>query len=162
MSKTNSVSYYRDKLKVYLAQMNSVDVFGMIDQSQRHKAIDAQIDLLTKLKPLLSTVSQRIEKRDAEGLFPELKTFIKHIDYLKKYTDEYTMERMEFINSQLPEKEQVVMAVVKQIEAKKQLEIIQKIENFDNFVENLIDAGKPNKKTTDVFDGVSLADLRII
>jgi hypothetical protein len=162
MARTNSISYYRDKLKLYLAQLNSVDAIGISDQSHRHKALDYQIDLLKKLKPLLSSVASKVEKRDSEGMFPELKSYIRHVDYLKKYVDTYTFEKIDFINTQMPEEQQVNTALAKQIEAKKQVEIIQIIENFDKFIEELIEDANPKTKNIDVFDGASLADLRII
>lgn len=161
-----SINYYRDKLKVYLAQMNSVDLFGIRDHTFRHKAIDAQVDLLKKLQPLLKSVSASVDNRDKDGMFLELKNYNKHIEYLRKYTDEYTMENMEFINSCLPIEEQQDISIAKQVEAKKQLELVNIISGFDKFISDLCNTAPKTTakelKEKSNYESLSLADLRLI
>lgn len=161
----SSISYYKNKLKIYLSQLNSVDVFTINDYVTRHKSIDLQLDLLSKIQPLLRSVSIDSENRDKEGMFSELRSYNKHIEYLKKYTDDYSQEHIAFLNLEVPEDDRIDLAIIMQSETKKQLEIINKITAFDKFVEEL--SRPPSLKGKDLkaknnYESLSLADLRLI
>lgn len=157
-----NLSYYKTKAKTYLAQLNSVSVMHIHDIRGRHGSIDAMIQLLTKIQGLIKPIAERSE-RDKEGWFPELRTYQKHVDYLKRYTETYTLEYLMAQQIELPEQEQGDVEELKMRESNKQLDIIQTVSKFDRFIESLIEI--PEVKTSassDIKDHYSLNDLRLI
>lgn len=157
------LDYYRKNLKLYLAQMENGDLFSMKDTNFRHKAITTQISVMEKLMPILESVSNRITQKDKDNLFPELRTFIRHVDYFKKYTDEFSIDIIDDWNNILPEAERIQdTGPLKQLETSKQLDMIVKIEKFEDFIDKIsTPVEKKEKKKQGTFTP-SLADLRII
>ncbi len=161
-STSQSLSYYRSKAKLYLAQINSVSVMHVHDIKGRHASIDAMIQILTKIQGLLKPIAERCE-RDKEGWFPELRKYQSHIDYLKKYTDTYTMEYLQLQQLELPEDQQGDVEELKMRESSKQLSIIMEISKFEKFVDSLIvEPEEKSQAKTEIPEHYSLADLRLI
>ena len=122
MSRDRGIEYYRKNLKLYLAQMENGDLFSMKDTNFRHNAINTQIALMKRLMPILDSVSTRISSKDKDNLFPELRTFIRYVDYFKKYTDEFDVLLIDEWNNILPEAERIEdTSSLKQKETSKQL-----------------------------------------
>lgn len=165
MSKSNeSVTYYRKKAKQYLAQLNGNDLMNLIDITERHKSIDLMISVLKKVQGLMQTVADKTE-RDKNGMFPELVTYNKHVDYLKQYTDNFSLEYLQAQQLQLPQAEQGDITLLKMKESERQLDLISNISKFEDFIEKLIvvDTLKTeSKKGEDIPEHYSLVDLRLI
>lgn len=163
MGRDRGIDYYRKNLKLYLAQMENGDLFAMKDTTFRHNAINTQVALMKRLMPILDSVSTRINIKDKDNLFPELRTFIRYIDYFKKYTDEFDVNIIDDWNNILPEGERIEdTSSLKQKETSKQLDLILEIEKFENFVDRIATpVEKKEKKKISNFTP-SLVDLRII
>ena len=135
MSKSNeSVTYYRNKAKQYLAQLNGNDLMNLIDIQERHKSIDLMISVLRKVQGLMLTISDKTE-RDKKGMFPELVAYNKHVDYLKQYTDNFSLEYLQAQQLQLPDGEQGDITLLKMKESERQLDLISHISKFEDFID---------------------------
>ena len=90
-----ALTAYRIKITSFLTGLDNIDVNAVKDTPVRHAHIKLQLTTLVDLQEMMKALSTQISERDAEGYFPELKTYQRHINYFKDYVNEYPVKDIE-------------------------------------------------------------------
>ena len=159
MADSPALISYREKVQGFLAPLDLVDVISINEIGFRHQNIKQQLATLIKLKDHIKALASKVETRDAEGFFPELRTYQRHVGYFQKYCDDF---KMELIDSDTD----------KQQENNMQLDLLNSIMKLETFIESItrkekeedvvVDASPVIKEKVRANRVLSLVDRRII
>jgi hypothetical protein len=115
------ISFYTDKIDDCFLRLAAIDVFAIIDLPARHSSIKIQMSIMEGLVTTLLLINTNL-RRDKKGYYPQLHSFVRYINYFKKYISEYPIEKIE-------------SDIHKQAEINMQLDMMTKISKFEDFVD---------------------------